>query len=149
MLGENKHFKTGVINDPLGQPTVPVGSDYRLILQFLGRTYGRTLCVKIVITTGRVWVGLMDQYTVLVRDRMYLKTENDLYSLSVENSFRVKCAAIECLKLLRAALKKTERGKNCVNSSSILKQTSFTGLRCGTSFLSSQLLSSFRGEQVL
>ena len=39
--------KTGVINDPLGQPTVPVGSDCRLILD------GRTLCVKIVITTGR------------------------------------------------------------------------------------------------
>ena len=44
--------KTGVIiNDPLGQPTVPVGSDCRLILKFW--TDGRTLCVKIVITTGR------------------------------------------------------------------------------------------------
>ena len=46
--------KTGVINDPLGQPAVPAGSDCRLILKFWdGRTDGRTLCVKIVITTGR------------------------------------------------------------------------------------------------
>ena len=46
--------KTGVINDPLGQPTVPAGSDCRLILKFWdGRTDRRTLCVKIVITTGR------------------------------------------------------------------------------------------------
>ena len=43
--------KTGVINEPLGQPTVPAGSDCRLILKF--GTDGRTLCVKIVITTGR------------------------------------------------------------------------------------------------
>ena len=44
---------TGVINDPLGQPTAPAGSDCRLILKFWdGRTDGRTLCVKIVITTG-------------------------------------------------------------------------------------------------
>ena len=42
--------KTGVINDPLGQPTVPAGSDCRLILKFWD---GRILCVKIVITTGR------------------------------------------------------------------------------------------------
>ena len=46
--GINKHFelnihKTGVINDPLGQPTVAVGSDCRLILKFWdGRT--DTLC---------------------------------------------------------------------------------------------------------
>ena len=47
-------YKTGVINDPLGQPTVPAGSDCRLILKFWdGRTDGQTLCVKIVITTGR------------------------------------------------------------------------------------------------
>ena len=45
--------RTGVINDPLGQPTVSVGSDCRLILKFFGRTDGRTICVKIVITTGR------------------------------------------------------------------------------------------------
>ena len=42
--------KTGVINDPLGQPTVPAGSDFHLILKFWD---GRTTCVKIVITTGR------------------------------------------------------------------------------------------------
>ena len=48
------HDKTGVINDPLGQPTVPAGSDSRLILKFWdGRTEGRTLCVNIVITTSR------------------------------------------------------------------------------------------------
>ena len=41
--------KTGVINDPLGQPTVLAGSDCRLILKFWD---GRTLC-EIVITTGR------------------------------------------------------------------------------------------------
>ena len=51
---ETKGNKTGVINDPLGQPTVPAGSDCRLILKFWdGRTYRRTLCVNIVITTGR------------------------------------------------------------------------------------------------
>ena len=27
-------YKTGIINDPLGQPTVPAGSDCRLILKF-------------------------------------------------------------------------------------------------------------------
>ena len=47
---KDKIDKTGVINDPLGQPTVPTGSDCRLILKFWD---GRTLCVKIVITTGR------------------------------------------------------------------------------------------------
>ena len=47
---ENKDYKTGVINDPLGQPTVPADSDSRLILKFWD---GRTFCVKIVITTGR------------------------------------------------------------------------------------------------
>ena len=46
-------YKTGVINDPLGQPTVPAGSDCGLILKFWD---GRTdiLC-EIVITTGRNW----------------------------------------------------------------------------------------------
>ena len=48
------YYKTGAINDPLGQPTVPAGSDCRWILKFCaGRTDGRTTCVKIVITTGR------------------------------------------------------------------------------------------------
>ena len=44
-----KKHKTGVINDPLGQPTVPAGSDCRLILKFWnGRTDGwsDTLCEK-------------------------------------------------------------------------------------------------------
>ena len=61
-----KFYKTCVINDPLGQPTFPSGSDCRWILKFCaGRTYRRTdgqtdvrtdwrtTCVKIVITTGR------------------------------------------------------------------------------------------------
>ena len=53
VMKRNK-YKTGVINDPLGQPTVPAGRDCRLILKFRdGRTDWRTLCVKIVITTGR------------------------------------------------------------------------------------------------
>ena len=35
--------ETGVINDPLGQPTVLAGSDFRLILKFWdGRTDRRT-----------------------------------------------------------------------------------------------------------
>ena len=47
---ENIEHKTGVINDPLGLPTNPLGCDCRLILKFWD---GRTICVKIVITTGR------------------------------------------------------------------------------------------------
>ena len=40
---KNKENKTGVINDPLGQPTVPAGSDCRWILKFCaGRPAGRT-----------------------------------------------------------------------------------------------------------
>ena len=56
----NKIYKTGpgVINDRLGQPTVPAGSECRLNLKFWD---GRTLCVKIVITTGWTVVGLLDQ----------------------------------------------------------------------------------------
>ena len=54
---------TGVIYDPLGQPTVSAGSDCRLILKFWDvRTYrwtdGRKFSVKIVIITV---VGLVDQ----------------------------------------------------------------------------------------
>ena len=47
---KSQYYKTGDINDPLGQPTVSAGSDCRLILKFWD---GRALCVKIVITTGR------------------------------------------------------------------------------------------------
>ena len=40
----DKSNKTGVINDPLGQPTVPAGSDCRLILKFWdGRTDGHSV----------------------------------------------------------------------------------------------------------
>ena len=43
--------KAGVKNDPLGQSTVPVTSDCRLIFNFWdGRTDN---CVKMVIITGR------------------------------------------------------------------------------------------------
>ena len=42
-VSKGKENKTGVINDPLGQSTVPAGSDCRLILKFWdGQTYGRT-----------------------------------------------------------------------------------------------------------
>ena len=48
--------KTGVINDPLGQPTVPgrqwLSLDFEVLCRTDGRTDGRTTCVKIVITTG-------------------------------------------------------------------------------------------------
>ena len=59
----NSMYMTGVINDPLSQPTVPAGSDCRLILKFCyGRTDGRTLCVKTVIWVTMVAVvGLVDQ----------------------------------------------------------------------------------------
>ena len=51
---KNSINKTGVINDPLGQPTDPAGSDFHLILKFWdGRKDGWTTCVKIVITTGK------------------------------------------------------------------------------------------------
>ena len=43
--------KTEVINDPLSQPTVPTGSDFDFDFEVFV-TDGRTLCVKIVITTG-------------------------------------------------------------------------------------------------
>ena len=50
-IGKKKN-KTGVINDPLGQPKVPAGSDILFDIAVLGRTYGQTTCVNIVITTG-------------------------------------------------------------------------------------------------
>ena len=46
----NQNNKNKIINDPLGQPTVPAYSDFRFILKI---KYGRTTCVKIVITIGR------------------------------------------------------------------------------------------------
>ena len=61
-IGESKKHKTGgVMNDPLGQPTVPAGSASRLILKFSdGRTDRPTdrntldgQPVWKVITTGR------------------------------------------------------------------------------------------------
>ena len=71
--------KTGVINDPLGQPTVPAGSDCRLILKFWD---GRTLCVKIVITTGRseLWSASWIKKGALVK----LHCSNDLRFFSCD-----------------------------------------------------------------
>ena len=50
MVEPSHHFiiymndKTGVINDPLGQPTDSAGSDYRLILKFWnGRAGGQSV----------------------------------------------------------------------------------------------------------
>ena len=40
-------YKTGVINDPLGQPTDPAGSDCRLILKFWDGRTDNIVCVKI------------------------------------------------------------------------------------------------------
>ena len=70
-IDKSKHNKTGVINDPLGQPTVPAGSDCRLILKFWD---GRMLCVKIVITTGRDCGRPRGSRTahVLFRDFVYM-----------------------------------------------------------------------------
>ena len=34
MFDKTNLYKTGVINDPLGQPTVPACMDFRLILTF-------------------------------------------------------------------------------------------------------------------
>ena len=64
VFSKHDHFnihKTGVINDPLGQPTDPAGIDCCLNLKLWdGLTDGWIICEKIVITTGRV-VGLVDQ----------------------------------------------------------------------------------------
>ena len=61
-LLQYKYKKTGVINYPLGQPTIPVAVIVTWFWSF--GTDGRTICVKIVITTGRTVVGLVDQYTM-------------------------------------------------------------------------------------
>ena len=54
---KSKWNKTGVINDPRGQLTVPAGSDCRLILKFWdGLTDGRT--------DGRTDGGRTDGHTV-------------------------------------------------------------------------------------
>ena len=63
-----KRNKTGVINDPLGQPTVPAGSDCRLILKLWdGRTYGLTdtLCENSDHYRPGTVVGLVNQKTFL------------------------------------------------------------------------------------
>ena len=60
-----------VINDPLGQTHSPVSRDHNSHLKVVlfceilksrdGRTDIQTTRAKIVITTGRDWVGLVDQ----------------------------------------------------------------------------------------
>ena len=55
---ESKKGKTGVINDPLGQPTVPAVNDFRSILKFChGRTDGQTdnLCENSDHYWPRLW----------------------------------------------------------------------------------------------
>ena len=62
---QNKQNKTEVINDPLGQPTVPAGSDCRLILKFWdGRT--DTLCENNDHVFGRGLVGQLLHYPELL-----------------------------------------------------------------------------------
>ena len=57
-------YKTGVINDPLGQPTVPGGSDCLLIVKFWdGRTYGHSVWKWLSLSAGTV-VGLVNQYLI-------------------------------------------------------------------------------------
>ena len=68
------------------QPTVPAGSDCRLILKFWdgrmdGRTDGRTRCVKIMISTGRGCgrprgsiTGLVEQYLLTLLLLTYSRT---------------------------------------------------------------------------
>ena len=51
----------GVINDPLSQLTHTTARFVKLDFE----KYVRTSRVNIVITTGRVWVGLVDQYGYL------------------------------------------------------------------------------------
>ena len=50
--------RTGVINDPLGHPLVPAGSDFHLIFKFWD---GRTTCVKMMTTTSMTLVGHVDK----------------------------------------------------------------------------------------
>ena len=50
ILDKNVTRQEWVINDPLGQPTDSAGGDCRLILEVWA---GRTIFVKLVITTGR------------------------------------------------------------------------------------------------
>ena len=64
-LKHNIH-KTGVINDPLGQPSVPADSDCRLILKFCDGRPDRltvTLCENSEALPAGTVVGLVDQYS--------------------------------------------------------------------------------------
>ena len=45
--------KTGVINDPLGKPTVPAVKICFVLVDFENWMDVRTTCLNIVITTGR------------------------------------------------------------------------------------------------
>ena len=56
---ENNPYKTGVINDPLGQPHSQASSEHCFLLFWFsrfekwGRTHGRTTCAKTMIPTDR------------------------------------------------------------------------------------------------
>ena len=70
---ENKCYKSGVINDPLGQPTVPSGSNCRLILKFWDgrtdtRTDGHSEWKQWSLPAGTV-VGLVDQYFEVKKEK--------------------------------------------------------------------------------
>ena len=60
---EINYYKTGVINDPLDQPTARPAVKICFVSVHFNNvgTYGRYDFVKTVITIGRVWVGLVDQ----------------------------------------------------------------------------------------
>ena len=66
--GDNKvKYKTGVVNDPQGQPTARTAVKICFVsLDFekWGQMDRRTTRVKTVITSGHVWVGLVDQKVV-------------------------------------------------------------------------------------
>ena len=52
--------KIGVVNDPLGQPTVPPGNDFRFILEMFRRT--DNLCENSDLYRPWLWVGRVDLY---------------------------------------------------------------------------------------
>ena len=65
---QNIFNKTGVINDPLGQPTVPTGSDCRWILKFCAGCTDDNMCENSdhYIPAGTVVGGLVDQLLLCV-----------------------------------------------------------------------------------
>ena len=61
------------MNDPLGQPTVPTSTDFRLILKFcFGQMDGRTSCVKILITIPPVTLAKWIKNSELPKCRTFV-----------------------------------------------------------------------------